>query len=79
MAQTMDWRLVLESPVLQRLFKEQVRAILRAAAAGPVRLLIPFVTRSRLLDFVIATVDQARSELEREELWNSAATFPWVS
>ena len=68
MAQTMDWRLVLESPVLQRLFKEQVRAILRAAAAGPVRLLIPLVTRSRLLDFVITTVDQARLELMREEL-----------
>lgn len=68
MAQTLDWRLVLESPVLQRLFKEQVRAILRAAASGPVRLLIPFVTRSRLLDFVISTVDQARAELAREEL-----------
>jgi phosphotransferase system, enzyme I, PtsP len=68
MAQTLDWRMVLESPVLQRLFKEQVRAILRAAASGPARLLIPFVTRSRLLDFVIATVEQARSELATEEL-----------
>ncbi len=67
MAQTLDWRLVLESPVLQRMFKEQVRAILRAAVAGPVRLLIPFVTRSRLLDFVIPTVEQAREELAREE------------
>jgi phosphoenolpyruvate-protein kinase (PTS system EI component) len=67
-AQTLDWRLVLESPVLQRLFKEQVRAILRAGACGPVRLLIPFVTRSRLLDFVVATVNHARSELAREDL-----------
>ena len=43
-------------------------AILRAAAAGPVRLLIPLVTRSRLLDFVIRTVEEARLELIREEL-----------
>ena len=68
MAQTLDWRLVLESPILQRLFKEQVRAILRAAATGPVRLLIPLVTRSRLLEFAIATVEQARQELLREDL-----------
>jgi len=68
MAQTLDWRLVLESPILQRLFKEQVRAIFRAAATGPVRLLIPLVTRSRLLDFAIATVEQARQELLREDL-----------
>ena len=67
-AQALDWRLVLQSPLLQRLFKEQVRAILRAAAAGPVRLLIPLVTRTRLLDFAIQTVEQARLELAREEL-----------
>ena len=28
----LDWRLVLDSPALQKLFKDQVRAILRAAA-----------------------------------------------
>ena len=59
---------MLESPILKRLFKEQVRAILRAATAGPVRFLIPFVTRTKLLDFVLATVDEAIGELEREEL-----------
>jgi phosphoenolpyruvate-protein kinase (PTS system EI component) len=68
LAQTLDWRLVLESPILQRLFKEQVRAILRAAAEGPVRLLIPLVTRSRLLEFAITTLAEAREELLREEL-----------
>ncbi len=67
MAQKLDWRIVLESPILQRLFKEQVRAILRAAAYGPVRLLIPLVTRTKLLEFVIMTVEQARRELFREE------------
>jgi phosphotransferase system enzyme I (PtsP) len=68
LSQSLDWRLVLESPILQRLFKEQVRAILRASADGPVRLLIPLVTRSRLLEFAITTVAQAREELAREEL-----------
>jgi phosphoenolpyruvate-protein kinase (PTS system EI component) len=68
MAQKLDWRLVLESPILQRLFTEQVRAVLRAAASGPVRLLIPLVTRSRLLDFAIATFQAARQELLGEGL-----------
>src|SRR5262249_50348526 len=45
LAHALDWRLVLEAPMLQRLFKDQVRAILRSAASGPVRLLIPLVTR----------------------------------
>jgi phosphoenolpyruvate-protein kinase (PTS system EI component) len=67
-AEALDWRLVLEAPILQRLFKDQVRAILRAAADGPVRLLVPLVTRTRLLDFVIATVEQARHELILEGL-----------
>jgi phosphotransferase system enzyme I (PtsP) len=63
-----DWRLVLESPPLQQLFHEQVRAVLRAAAGGPVRILIPLVTSTELLDFVAATVAQAREELAREGL-----------
>src|SRR5205807_616841 len=40
---TLDWRRVLESPPLQKLFKDQVRAILRAATAGPARILVPLV------------------------------------
>jgi phosphoenolpyruvate-protein kinase (PTS system EI component) len=67
-AHALDWRLVLEAPNLQRLFKEQVRAILRAAAAGPVRLLVPLVNRSALLDFARTTVDEARRELIAEGL-----------
>jgi phosphotransferase system, enzyme I, PtsP len=63
-----DWRLVLESPPLQQLFHEQVRAVLRAAADGPVRILIPLVTSTELLDFVDQTVARAREELAREGL-----------
>ena len=71
-ARPFDWRRVLESPPLQQLFRDQVRAILRAAAAGPVRLLIPLVTRSELLDFVLETLARAKEELAREGLGHSA-------
>jgi phosphoenolpyruvate-protein kinase (PTS system EI component) len=63
-----DWRRVLESPPLQKLFKEQVRAILRAAVAGPARLLVPLVLRSEQLAFVVETIGEARSELRGEAL-----------
>jgi phosphotransferase system enzyme I (PtsP) len=63
-----DWRRVLDSPPLQQLFREQVRAILRTAAVGPVRIMVPLVTRSEVLDFVLATVSEAREALTREGL-----------
>jgi phosphotransferase system enzyme I (PtsP) len=71
-ARPYDWRLVLESPPLQQLFLEQVRAILRAATLGPARLLIPLVWRTELLDFVLATRQRAREELGREGLEHRA-------
>lgn len=64
----LDWRLVLESPTLQQLFREQVRAILRAATVGPVRILIPLVTRTEQLDFILETVTRSRDELARDGL-----------
>jgi phosphoenolpyruvate-protein kinase (PTS system EI component) len=64
----LDWRQVLTSPPMQKLFKEQVRAILRAAVAGPARILVPLITRTELLDFVRETVRQARAELRDEGL-----------
>jgi phosphotransferase system enzyme I (PtsP) len=64
----LDWRLVLESPPLQKLFRDQVRAILRAATAGPARILVPLVTRTEQLEFILDTLDQARQELTREGL-----------
>lgn len=64
----MDWRLVLESPPLQQLFLEQLRAILRAAKQNSVRILVPLVTRSEVLDFVIQTLANARAGLAREGL-----------
>jgi phosphotransferase system enzyme I (PtsP) len=73
-ARPFDWRLVLDSPPLQQLFREQVRAILRAATEGPVRILVPLVTRSEVLDFVVETVAAARDALTREGLDFAPAT-----
>jgi phosphoenolpyruvate-protein kinase (PTS system EI component) len=63
-----DWRMVLDSPPLQQLFQDQVRAILRASPVGPVRILVPLVTSSELLDFVVETVSRARDSLTAEGL-----------
>jgi phosphotransferase system enzyme I (PtsP) len=63
-----DWRLVLDSPPLQQLFRDQLRAVLRAGVWGPVRVLIPLVTRTELLDFALDTLARAKSELDREGL-----------
>jgi phosphotransferase system enzyme I (PtsP) len=67
-ARPFDWRLVLDSPPLQQLFQDQVRAILRASTVGPVRILVPLVTSSELLDFVLETVAKARDSLAEEGL-----------
>jgi phosphotransferase system, enzyme I, PtsP len=67
-ARPFDWRLVLESPPLQQLFQDQVRAILRASPVGPVRILVPLVTSTELLDFVLETVAKARDSLAAEGL-----------
>jgi phosphotransferase system enzyme I (PtsP) len=67
-ARSLDWRLVLESPPLQQLFLDQVRAILRAATTGPVRILVPLVTASELVDFVLETMARARDGLRADGL-----------
>lgn len=67
-ARPFDWRLVLDSPPLQQLFRDQVRAILRAAALGPVRILVPLVTSSELLEFVVGTLAREKSALAQEGL-----------
>ena len=70
-AHPLDWRLVLTSPPLQKLFKDQVRAILRAGVAGPARILVPLVTSTEQFDFILETIGTARDELQREGLEHS--------
>ena len=63
-----DWRVVLQSTPLQQLFHEQVRAVLRASANGMVKVLVPWVTRTELLDFAVDTLERVKAELADEGL-----------
>lgn len=48
------------------LFRPQLRAILRASAQGPVRLMIPMLSSPREIDEVLTLIEQLRQELTRE-------------
>jgi len=48
------------------LFKQQLRAILRASANGPVRILLPMISSHNELTQSLAILDQAKRELESE-------------
>jgi len=56
-------RLCLKEP---RLFKPQLRAILRASMFGPVRLMLPMLSNLRELLEVKALIEETKQELERE-------------
>ncbi len=56
-------RLCLREPAM---FLAQIRAILRASAHGPVRLLVPMLASVRELEQVLALVARAKAELARE-------------
>jgi len=58
-------RLCLKEP---ELFRPQLRAILRASAFGPVRLMIPMLSHIQEIDSVLALIEQVGRELEREGL-----------
>jgi phosphotransferase system enzyme I (PtsP) len=63
-----DWRKVLDSPPLQKLFYEQVRAIMRAGVEGKPKILIPLVASTETLEFVMQTLQDARESLSQEKL-----------
>ena len=65
---SLDWRLVLRSAAVQRVFREQARAILRAAVDGPARILVPLVVSTEQLQWVQATLAEVRDELRRDGL-----------
>ncbi len=48
------------------LFKQQLRAILRASASGPVRILLPMITSHNELTQSLTILDQAKQELMEE-------------
>jgi phosphotransferase system enzyme I (PtsI) len=50
------------------LFRPQLRAILRASAKGPVRMMIPMLSSSSELDAVLALIEDVKQELQRQRL-----------
>ena len=55
------------------LFRPQLRAILRASAKGPVRMMIPMLSSASELTEVLTLIDDVKQELQREHLafdWN---------
>jgi phosphotransferase system enzyme I (PtsI) len=58
-------RLCLKEPDL---FRPQLRAILRASAIGPMRMMIPMLSSMRELNSVLALIEQVRQELKRDGL-----------
>jgi phosphotransferase system enzyme I (PtsI) len=58
-------RLCLKEPAI---FRAQLRAILRVAALGPVRLMLPLVSNIHEVDTVLALIKQIKIQLDREGL-----------
>ncbi|MBI1731338.1 MAG: phosphoenolpyruvate--protein phosphotransferase [Gammaproteobacteria bacterium] len=56
-------RLCLKKPAL---FRPQLRAILRASAAGDVRLMIPMLSNTQEMEQVLGLIDEIRTELRAE-------------
>ena len=50
------------------LFRPQLRAILRASAKGPVRMMIPMLSSAQELNEVLTLVEEVKEELHRERL-----------
>jgi phosphotransferase system enzyme I (PtsI) len=58
-------RLCLKEPDI---FRPQLRAILRASALGPVRMMLPLVSNVHEVDTVLALIRQIKGQLDREGL-----------
>lgn len=58
-------RLCLKEPDL---FRPQLRAILRASAIGPIRLMLPLVSNVHEVDTVLALIRQLKTQLDRDGL-----------
>ncbi|RKT43755.1 phosphoenolpyruvate--protein phosphotransferase [Thiocapsa rosea] len=58
-------RLCLKEPDL---FRPQLRAILRASAIGPIRLMLPLVSNVHEVDTVLALIRQIKGQLDRDGL-----------
>lgn len=58
-------RLCLKEP---ELFKPQLRAMLRASAFGPVRIMIPMLTNTQEMQQVLQTIEELKASLDTENI-----------
>jgi phosphoenolpyruvate-protein kinase (PTS system EI component) len=63
-----DWRLVDQLPHVQNLLRGQIRAAMRAAVDGPLKILFPMVTTQHQFDCALQLVDDAKRSLAEEGL-----------
>lgn len=66
--QCWEWRLVDKLPHVQDLLRTQLRAALRAAYDGPMRILFPMITTQRQLRCALRLVEEAKQSLAEEGL-----------
>lgn len=64
----LGWRGIRIYEMMPELFHYQVRAVLRVAAHGPVRLLVPMVNTVDEVRAIRAVIDEARRELDRDAI-----------
>jgi phosphoenolpyruvate-protein phosphotransferase len=64
----LGWRSIRISVEMPTIFKMQLRAILRAGASGPVRMLFPMISSLEEIRRVKELVDEARAELDEAGL-----------
>ncbi|HVJ82164.1 MAG TPA: putative PEP-binding protein [Planctomycetia bacterium] len=67
-ADVWEWRLVEHAPQVRDLIRVQLRAILRAAVDGPVKILFPMVVGDRQFETALRLVDDAKRSLRKEGL-----------
>lgn len=66
--QSWEWQLVDQLPNVQDVIRTQLRAALRAALDGPMRILFPMVTTQRQFDVALRLLEEARQGLRAEGL-----------
>lgn len=66
--QSWDWRLVDQLPHVQELLLSQLRAALRAAKDGPLRILFPMITTHRQFHCALGLLAEAKRSLREEKI-----------
>ena len=64
----LGWRSIRVSLELRNVFKEQIRAILKASAFGPLRILFPMVSSVREIKDILTILEEEKVRLQEKEI-----------